>query len=158
MTAIWILNLLGWPLIHVMVSLIALRRPLAGFSAESFLYRARGWENQGQFYQDWTRIRSWKRKLPDGAAWLGFDFKKSSHVPRSQAYLDRFVLETCRGEWCHWLTLSLTPIFFLWNPLWACMIMLAYGLLLNIPCIVTQRYNRIQVTRLVRKIRKQSHA
>lgn len=60
-------------------------------------------------------------------------------------------METWRGELCHWAALASTPVFALWNPPWAILIMTLCGLLLNIPCILVQRYNRIRLRRLVEK-------
>jgi glycosyl-4,4'-diaponeurosporenoate acyltransferase len=40
------------------------------------------------------------------------------------------------------------PVFCLWNPTWAFLILLTYGLLANLPCIATQRYNRARLLAL----------
>jgi glycosyl-4,4'-diaponeurosporenoate acyltransferase len=42
------------------------------------------------------------------------------------------------------------PLFFLWNPPWACLVMTTYALAANLPCILAQRYNRIAVNRALR--------
>ena len=64
-------------------------------------------------------------------------------------YLRRFIRETWRGELCHWGALGCAPVFFLWNPWWADVIMVSYGLLANLPCILAQRYNRLRLRRLL---------
>jgi glycosyl-4,4'-diaponeurosporenoate acyltransferase len=63
--------------------------------------------------------------------------------------LRRFVLETRRGETCHWLAILFTPLFLLWNPWWGFAVNLAYALLANVPCIVAQRYNRARLLALL---------
>ena len=70
------------------------------------------------------------------------------------AYLAQFLLETRRAEWAHWCMLGCLPIFFLWNPPWACLVMTAYALAANLPCILAQRYNRIVLDRVVRTRRR----
>lgn len=40
-------------------------------------------------------------------------------------------------------------LFFIWNPLWAGFIMIAYAILANLPFILTQRYNRPRLQRLL---------
>jgi hypothetical protein len=40
------------------------------------------------------------------------------------------------------------PIFFLWNPPWACAVVEAYGVAANLPFIIVQRYNRAGLLRI----------
>ena len=148
---IWIvlLNVLGWPLIHFAVSKLAFRRALSSFDPRSALFRERSFEKGGRFYESLFRVKSWKRMLPDGAALLGQGFRKKNLRSRKREYLEEFYLETCRGEWAHWVTLAAAPVFFLWNPLWADLVMLTYALVANLPCILVQRYNRLTLARLI---------
>ena len=69
---------------------------------------------------------------------------------RDSSYLAQFLLETRRAELAHWCMLCCLPLFFLWNPPWACLVMTAYALAANLPCILAQRYNRIAIDRAVR--------
>lgn len=142
-------NILGWPVIHLAVAALVTRWPAGRFDPAAPLYRERSWEAGGAIYERLFRIRSWKRRLPDGAALISDAFRKSRLEGRDAAYLDRFSRETCRGELVHWITLAFTPLFFLWNPPWAMVVMAAYGILANVPCILTQRYNRIRLGRAV---------
>ena len=57
--------------------------------------------------------------------------------------------ENVRGEAVHWIVLSSSVFFFLWNPWWAGLIMVAYALAANGPCIVAQRYNRIRLMKIL---------
>jgi glycosyl-4,4'-diaponeurosporenoate acyltransferase len=41
------------------------------------------------------------------------------------------------------------PVFFTWNPPWACWVMVGYAIFANAPCIIAQRYNRLILTKLV---------
>ena len=142
-------NILGWPVIHLAVSTWVTRWPIGRFNPAGPLYRERSWEAGGALYERLFRIRSWKRRLPDGAALFPGAFRKSRLAGRDAAYLDRFTLETCRGELVHWIALAFTPLFFLWNPPWAMGVMASYGILANLPCILAQRYNRLRFQRLL---------
>ncbi len=71
-----------------------------------------------------------------------------------QPYLEQFLRETRRAEVAHWLMLLCVPLFFLWNPPWARLVMVAYALAANLPCILAQRYNRIVLYRVVRARRR----
>jgi glycosyl-4,4'-diaponeurosporenoate acyltransferase len=147
MTAlIWTVNLLGWPLIHLAIGSAAVRLPSRFFARESWLTAPRRWEHSGRFYRDWLAIRKWKSLLPDGAPWLG-GFAKRKLCARDPRQLAEFLLETRRAELAHWCMLCCLPIFFLWNPPWACLVMTAYALAANFPCILAQRYNRFALER-----------
>jgi len=145
---VWGANLLGWPAIHLSISSIFLHLPLKGFANDSWLTTPRRWERDGHLYRNSFAVRRWKAFLPDGAPWLGGFAKKElgSHDP---AYLARFLLETRRAELAHWCMFCCLPVFFLWNPPWACCLMTVYALAANLPCIVAQRYNRIVLQRLL---------
>lgn len=149
MTApIWAANIVGWPLIHLVVGFLVLRLPPRLFACDTWITAPRPWEREGRLYRDMLAIRTWKTRLPDGAPWLGGFPKKRLHQ-RDPSYLAEFVFETRRSELAHWFMLCCLPIFFLWNPLWACCVMTAYALAANLPCIVAQRYNRIVLVRVL---------
>ncbi len=147
MTAwIWAANILGWPVIQLGVARICLAMPAERFETCGWLCRVRGWERDGRVYEDWLAVRRWKRALPDGAGWFG-GFAKKRLTGHSAEYLRTFVAETRRAEFAHWCMLLCFPVFFLWNPPWACAVMLAYAVGANLPIIVVQRYNRAVLER-----------
>lgn len=143
---VWAANVLGWPLIHLSVGSLAVRLPRSLFERDNWLTGPRSWERGGRLYRDVFAIRKWKSKLPDGAPWLG-GTAKNQISRRGKSGLADFVLETRRAEIAHWAMLACTPVFFLWNPPWASLIMLAYALGANFPCILAQRYNRLTLFR-----------
>ena len=49
------------------------------------------------------------------------------------------------------LMLVCTAVFFLWNPWWGDLIIVAYALAANLPCILAQRYNRARFQKLLAK-------
>ncbi len=153
MALLWAANLLGWPVIHFAFAVVALRLPSYLFDRDSWLTAPRRWERGGRFYRDWLRIRKWKSLLPDGAPWLG-GFAKKKVSAQDSFYLEQFLVETRRAEWAHWCMLGCLPLFFLWNPPWACLVMTVYALAANVPCILAQRYNRIVLHRVVQTHRR----
>jgi len=143
-----ILNIGGWVLIHLSISYgITLIRD-SRFDPAGWLFRQRFWEGD-TLYRTILRAHTWKKKLPDGAAWFKTGFPKKKLHSREPEYLRRFIRETCRGELAHWLMFLWFPVFFLWNPPWASAVMVLYAILANIPCIITQRYNRIYFRKLL---------
>jgi len=154
-TLIWAANLLGWPVIHLGVAKIILSIPLERFANNKTPYAIRRWERDGDIYREYLGIRRWKSLLPDGAPWLG-GFSKKRLASRNQQYLQVFIRETRRAEFAHWCMLLCFPVFFLWNPPWACWVMAGYAVAANLPCIVAQRYNRLALQRLLDRLQSPS--
>jgi glycosyl-4,4'-diaponeurosporenoate acyltransferase len=146
--ALYIANFLGWPAIHLAVARITLALPRDYFTNDNALFAARSWEGGGRTYRRLFAIQRWKPRLPDAAPWMG-GFAKRRLIRRDKQYFEEFVLET-RAEFAHWCMLGCAPIFFLWNPPWACCVMAAYAIGANAPCILAQRYNRMVLSRCIR--------
>lgn len=153
---LWAANLLGWPLIHLSIGSLAVRLPRSLFESDTWITAPRSWERDGLIYREWIAIRRWKSKLPDGAPWLGGAAKKQM-CSLAISGLSEFLVETRRAELAHWAMLCCTPVFFLWNPLWAGFVMVAYAFAANLPCILAQRYNRIAVNRALRNRKRTLH-
>jgi glycosyl-4,4'-diaponeurosporenoate acyltransferase len=88
--------------------------------------------------------------LPDGAALFKEGFEKKRLKETNMEYLNWFMRETCRAELTHWIVFLFGPLFFIWNLWWVGIVMILYASLANMPCIITQRYNRIRLRRISR--------
>ncbi len=142
------IDFVAWLVIHVGVSVSAAAIDPQSFDPESWLYRERAWERKGRIYQSLLRVKAWKGFLPDGATVSKSGFRKKRLASPDGEYMRRFILETCRAELTHWVIFAFSVVFFLWNEWWIGLIMIAYASIVNIPCVVTQRYNRIRLTRV----------
>jgi glycosyl-4,4'-diaponeurosporenoate acyltransferase len=138
-------DILSWFVIQMGVSLAVTKMSDARFRPGSRLFRPRAWEREGRVYETAFRIKKWKGRIPDAAPWFQGGFPKKRLVSLTPEYLERFIRETCRGESAHWIVLALSPAFFLWNSPWVGWLMLAYAAASNLPCILTQRYNRLRL-------------
>ena len=139
------LNVLCMPMIQLGLAWRFIRLPASNFHPESFLCRTRRWEHHGAIYQRLFTIKTWKKRLPDGVSILGRGFPLKTMHGRDAQFLRDFSRETCRGELAHWWMILCTPVFFLWNPWWADLIMICYAIFSNVPCILAQRYNRARL-------------
>lgn len=149
-----LLDIALWFVIHMGVVSFMVSLPVERFSPKAWLFRERPWERSGQTYVS-LRVRRWKDILPDGADILRWrSFRKSELAASTSEYLARFSRETCRAEATHWLTMIWAPFFFLWNPVWVGWLMLVYAAGENLPLIVAQRYNRIRLERLLRRMER----
>lgn len=142
------INIAVWLVIHVGVSVSIARMRPNSFSPHSWLYRQRIWEKGGRTYKALLKVKKWKRLLPDGAAVFKGGFRKKRLANGDAAYIETFILETCRAELAHWVIFVFSAIFFIWNEWWIGLIMVAYGFVTNMPCVVAQRYNRIRLKRM----------
>ena len=78
-------------------------------------------------------------------------FPKGSLQSTDTAYLQRFMLETRRGELSHWLQWFIISAFITWNPFPANLVILTYAALANLPCILNLRYTRIRMAHVLDK-------
>lgn len=137
-----------WLVIHLGVGMSTARMRPDSFNPESWLYRQRTWERGGKTHKSLLKVKKWKRLLPDGVAVFKGGFRKKHLGDADAAHIRGLIVETCRAEFTHWVILLFALIFFLWNDWWIGLIMVAYGFAANMPCIITQRYNRIRLRRL----------
>ena len=145
---IWviILNIGGWLVLQLGLAWAFTRMPAKWFNPG----HAWRWERNGRFYEAACHIKRWKDWLPDAADWFHGGFAKSTLAGTQDDYLRHFIRETWRSELCHWLALACAPIFFLWNPCWGDLVITGYALVMNLPCIIAQRYNRARFQRVLR--------
>jgi len=140
-----VLNVAGWLVLQLGLAWAFTRMPVTWFNPAA----SGAWEQGGRFYERAFRIKRWKDRLPDAARWFGGGFDKGTLAGLEPDYLRRFIGETWRGELCHWFALGFAPVFFLWNPLWADVVMVSYAVVANLPCILAQRYNRARFQRVL---------
>ena len=144
-----VLDVAVWGVWSAAVGYWAHRRPVSAFAADSWLYRLRAFERDGRIYERFG-IKRWKDRLPEAGALFAGGISKRSVRTRDRGVLERFVVETRRAEWTHWTIMLVTPVFLVWNWWWVGLLMLAYALAANLPCLLVQRYNRARLTRLLR--------
>lgn len=147
-----ILCFVVWLVIQVSAALICLRIPDRFFSPNSPLFRERAFEKQGKIYDTLFFVGTWKHLLPDGGVvWKKHGFRKKKLDNVSKEHLERFLVESARGELTHWLAIIPFFVFGFFTPMPVVWIMLVYALAVNLPCIVVQRYNRPRIARLLRR-------
>jgi glycosyl-4,4'-diaponeurosporenoate acyltransferase len=144
-----IIDILVWLVINLSVAGIISRLQSESFNPKTWLYKERNWEKKSRFYERSLKIKRWKGWLPDGAEVSRKAFKKKHLQAADSAYIRLFILETCRAEILHWIIFVFGFIFFIWNPWYVSIIMIFYAAVTNLPCILTQRYNRIRLKRLL---------
>ncbi|MEI8199603.1 MAG: hypothetical protein WCG21_06055 [Eubacteriales bacterium] len=149
-----ILFFLLWPAFQVTAALLCLAMDNSHFSYKSFIYRSRKWEDEGKIYQKIFKIRSWKKYLPDGGALMKGGYAKRHLQTLSKEGLQRFLVESCRAELSHILAILPFWVFGLFAPPRVILFMFIYSMAMNLPCIITQRYNRPRIVRLLQDVER----
>ena len=145
-----IVDCIAWAIIQPGVAYLSMRFPPSLLDHQRWLYRTRSWERGGDLYRDLFAVRKWKWRLPSGGTlFQGFSMVRIHS--REQDYLRAWMAETCRAELCHWLAILPGFFFFLWNPFWVGVAMIAYAVAFNAVPIITQRYNRPRLLSILRK-------
>lgn len=141
-----------WIVINFSAAYVCLYLPDKVFNPRSFFYRSHPFEKDGQIYEDIFRVKSWKQLLPDGGGlWKKRGYKKRHLQDFSEENLERFLIEACRGEMTHWLSILSFWIFGFFLPASSTWAMLIYALIANLPCIIAQRYNRPRILKLLER-------
>lgn len=144
-----VIDIVAWGLIHAGAGYVAHRTSVAWLSRDRWLFRERRVERGGRLYTRTLRVGRWKDRLPEAGALFAGGISKRHVTGADQGGLERFVIETRRAELGHWLAAAPGVLFVLWNPPAVVPIMIAYGLLVNVPFIAVQRSNRIRAARVL---------
>ncbi|MEF3352912.1 hypothetical protein PV403_06965 [Paenibacillus sp. GYB006] len=140
-------NIAAWFILHMSISYVFTVLPDRWFDG----LRLRASSKELSFYDHVLHIRRWKNRLPDGAVWIGQDFRKQRIMRSDTAYLHIYQREAYRGEWCHYVSIMPVPLFFLWNMPAVAWGMVVYALAANVPCILSLRYNRARIVRILQR-------
>jgi glycosyl-4,4'-diaponeurosporenoate acyltransferase len=151
-----VVDVVLWAVISTATGYLAHRAPVSRFDHDGALTRLRGFEDGGRWYERHVAIKRWKGHLPEAGGLFRDGFSKRSLRSASVDQLERFVVETRRAEVTHWILVAAGPFFVLWNPWGLALVMVAYAVVANVPCLVIQRYNRARLLRVLERARGRS--
>ncbi|WP_346024616.1 glycosyl-4,4'-diaponeurosporenoate acyltransferase [Alkalibacterium indicireducens] len=149
----WV-NIAVWLFFHVSISLGLLKVPYSYFGPDhpsDILFRERSFEQKGKLWRNVFYVHKWKDRLPDGASLFKMGYKKKQLADTTVETMQLFIMEMKRAELTHLLLLLPAPLFFLWNPVWAGFVMVFYAIIVNVPFIIIQRYNRIRLAMIAQR-------
>ena len=149
-----IINILLGTFWHCASLFLCISINIGHFSPEKKIYRSRRWEKEGRFYSDVMHINKWKDRMPQHVGRNGFS---KSHLDSvSIEYLDRFIAETCRGEWNHRVNCFFAIVLLIINNFYLGLLLSVLLIAGNMPFIFIQRYNRFRLQKLRRLIIKKN--
>ena len=148
-----ILPISGWPIVLIII----ITQFIASYLVNLLSYRSlmkiyptfkcRRWEDNGKIYQKVFKIKSWKEFIPSVGSFDKKNMEKSKITPD---YVAQFLLESLRAELCHLYAVIFALLLLLITAPRMWFFVIAYTILLNLPCIIIQRYNRPRFERLLR--------
>jgi glycosyl-4,4'-diaponeurosporenoate acyltransferase len=135
-----------WGTAAVVVGWSFARRDWKDFLLPGVITRLRPWENKKR-YERLLLVRGWKDRLPEAGTWLGGVSKR--HLPTiAEGGRTRFGAESLRAERVHLTLLLVVPITLIWSRGWWMLITIMIGVVMNVPCIIVARYNRVRLALL----------
>lgn len=143
-----------WPILQITMNLICNKINQKYFEKDFLIPKTRKWEENGNVYRQVLKINKWKRFLPDGANVYKKGFQKKHVNNYSSEYFSQFIKETRKAEFSHWLQIIPFWIFMFWSPPFIVFIMFLYAIIVNLPCIIAQRYNRPRLIKIYKLILK----
>ena len=145
-----ILDFSAWFVFHMSIGFAFNYAPYRWFEKDNIIFRTKEWENDGRFWNKYTKVRKWKHHLPDGSAVFKNGFRKKNLNKANPEFIKMFIVESRRAEMTHYFSMLPAPLFFIWNPASAGIIMILYAIFINTPCIIAQRYNRPRFERIMK--------
>lgn len=145
-------DVLAWGVFHSVTGYVAHRLPDARLQRDGALLTLRRFEAGGVAHRRYLHVHRWKDRVPEAGGLFRGGVSKRQLPATDQAGLQLFVKATRRAELAHWWAMACSPLFVLWNPPLAAGLLVAYGVLVNLPFIVIQRYNRARTLRLIDRL------
>ena len=135
-----------WGTAGVVVGWLFSRRDWKTFLEAGVITQLRPWENKKR-YERLLLVRGWKDLLPEAGTWFGGVSKRK--LPTiAEGGRTRFDAESLRAERVHLTLLLVVPITLIWSRGWWMLITIMIGVVMNVPCIIVARYNRVRLALL----------
>jgi glycosyl-4,4'-diaponeurosporenoate acyltransferase len=149
-----LVDVVAWGAFHALTGYAAYRLDDQRLAHDGSLLHQRPFEDDGRWYRRRLRIHRWKDRLPDAGDLFRGGMSKRQLPAYDIGGLETFARETRRAELAHWWALFCGPLFIFWNPPFAAALLIAYGVLVNLPFIAIQRYNRFRIAALLERLRR----
>lgn len=136
----------AWVLSGIVVGWSFARRDWRSMPPPGFFTRLRTWDRR-DLYERLLLVRAWKDRLPEAGTWFGGISKRRLPAFREGGRA-RFVAESLRAERVHLVYLLVAPTTLIWSRGWVILCNVVFGVVVNLPCIVVARYNRVRLAHL----------
>jgi len=152
--ALVVLYSVAWAAFGVASGWVAHRAAASRFDHDTWLTRPRRWEHAGRWYDRRLRVRYWKDRLPEAGALFAGGWAKDRLRSFELEHLERFAAETRRAEWVHWANIAFGVSFVVWAEPVVAVVMTVFGVVVHLPFVVVQRYNRARLLSVIANSRR----
>ena len=142
-------NFLAFIINSIFCTYLGQKLPARLCSINNWLFKERRWERGGNFYERVFKVKLRKTLLPEVGDFVRSVFAKKHLWYFTREYLTKYLMESCRAELTHWIIIFSTFFFSLWNTIAATLDVFWFSVVLNMPYIIIQRYNRPRIRRLI---------
>ncbi len=146
-----VVDIVAWGVFHALTGYAAYRLDDDSLDRDRRVLHRRPFEYGGRWYRRRLHIHRWKDRLPEAGALFRGGLSKRQLPGYDVQSLELFARETRRAELTHWWAMFCGPIFVLWNPPVAAVLLIVYGVVVNLPFIAIQRYNRFRIEALLER-------
>ncbi len=150
----------GWPVIIIIIITQFISSYLVNLISYKTLrniyplFRSRPFEKKGQIYEKYLKIKLWKDYIP---AVGSFDKKSMTREKINDDYISMYLLESLRAELCHFYAILFATVVLFCTVHEEWLFIIIYTFILNMPCLIIQRYNRPRFERMLSSTRKTGH-
>jgi glycosyl-4,4'-diaponeurosporenoate acyltransferase len=144
-----LLNIGTWIFWIFLVGYSITKIPANKLDKDLFFTKLMSFEIKSDWYKKVILIDKWKDKLPEFGDFFGNGFAKRSVKQGEIEQLKQFIVATRRAELAHWIMTAGWLITITFNPLWAIIANIIFAHIINFPCLLVQRYNRIRLTKVL---------
>lgn len=144
-----LLNLGTWIFWFYFIGYVASILPEKFLKKDFFFTHILFFEENPNWFKRYLLINKWKDKMPELGGFFKKGFQKRSVANGEIAQLELFIKETRRAEIAHWLMTAGWILTTLFNPMWAVIFNIIFAHVVNFPCLIIQRYNRVRLIKVL---------
>ena len=144
-------NLFVFLISSIIVTLISTKLPDRYYNYRNWIYKERKLEKNVEFYQQMFKVKRWKKHMPEIADFINSVFSKKSIKEFDNAYIEKYLLESCRAEFAHWCIIFSSVMFLFYAGTAAFIYMFLISVLIDVPFIIIQRYNRPRILHIMKR-------
>ena len=144
-----LLNLGTWIFWFYFIGYVASILPEKFLKKDYFFTHILFFEENPNWFKRYFLINKWKDKMPELGGFFKKGFQKRSVANGEIAQLELFIKETRRAEIAHWLMTAGWILTTLFNPMWAVIFNIIFAHVVNFPCLIIQRYNRVRLIKVL---------
>ncbi len=138
---------------HIVILVLSRMIRDSYFSPKKSMYIERKWEDRGRFYINILKIKKWKDKLPQYVPKNGFSKRNLEKISKlNKKYIDKFIAETCRAEWNHFMCCMYWVVAVFVNSGFYVFLFSCISIVINLPFLFIQRFNRIRLNKINQEI------